>query len=288
MALRDIEPGIGNGSCAAAVYQSKPAYVYDTSVDRRWKHSRDLASDFNICSCWSMPVFNRDGKVIGSFALSSFEHRSPSTFHDRLLKMCSSLVSILLERQALRKLSMTDKLTGLWNRVKLDKALIAQRASYTVYQEPYSVLIIDIDHFKRINDTYGHNVGDHVLVAMAEVLNGRVRPRDLVGRWGGEEFMVLLPNADHLESLEIAESIRMAVKNHNFGQAGELTVSIGLCEVNDNLRSLEVIDRADQALYQAKASGRDRVCAFYKSKQTRQPQPTNVVKFPQKPPKAVH
>lgn len=272
--LCNIQPGTGNGSCAAAVHTARPAYVYETSVDRRWKNARLLASDFNICSCWSMPVYNRDGRVVGTFALSSFEHRAPSSFHDRLLKMCSSIVSILLERKELRKVSMTDKLTGLWNRVKLDQGLHAQRASYSIYNEAYAVMIIDMDHFKLVNDTFGHNVGDNVLIDMATILRDHVRPRDLVGRWGGEEFMVLLPNADSDEALEIGESIRMAVKNHHFGQAGKLTVSIGVCEVNDTLRTLEVIDRADKALYKAKTSGRDRVCIFNKHKPSNHP--TNI------------
>ena len=267
--LKDVLPGTGNGSCATAYEHGRPAYVNDTSSDDRWGNARDLANNFKIRSCWSMPVYNRDGRVIGTFALSSFEQRLPSTFHDRLMKMCSSAVSILLERKELRRLSVTDKLTGLWNRVKLDQGLHAQRASYSVYRETYSVMLIDIDHFKRINDNYGHNVGDTVLVEIAKVLRDSIRPRDLVGRWGGEEFMVLLPNSGDGKALEIGENISMAVKNHNFGQAGDQTVSVGICEVKENLRTLEVVDRADRALYKAKASGRDRVCMFYKNKSRR-------------------
>ena len=276
--LEKVYPGTGNGSCATAFEHGRPAYINDTSTDYRWENARELAEGFKIRSCWSMPVYNRDGRVIGTFALSSFEKRLPSTFHDRLLKMCSSAVSILLERKELRRLSVTDKLTGLWNRVKLDQGLHAQRASYSVYKETYSVMIIDIDHFKNINDSYGHNVGDAVLVDIADVLRNSIRPRDLVGRWGGEEFMVLLPNSGDGRALEIGEDIRMAVKNHNFGQAGQLTVSIGVCEVKENLRTLEVVDRADRALYKAKASGRDRVCMFYKNKTKRSSNVVNIKK----------
>ncbi|PWQ92061.1 sensor domain-containing diguanylate cyclase [Leucothrix pacifica] len=272
--LYGVLPNSGNGSCATAFAHGRPAYVNDTSTDDRWRNARDLANSFEIKSCWSMPVYNRDGRVIGTFALSSAKQRRPSTFHDRLLKMCSSAVSILLERKELRRLSVTDKLTGLWNRVKLDQGLHAQRASYSVYQETYSVMIIDIDHFKHINDNYGHNVGDTVLSGIAEVLRDNIRPRDLLGRWGGEEFMVLLPDSGNGKALEIGEEIRMAVRNHSFGLAGDLTVSIGICEVKENLRTLEVVDRADRALYRAKASGRDRVCMFYKNKGKR---PSNIV-----------
>lgn len=265
-----IKPGEGNGSCAMAAFKQDATYVYDTSTDPIWKNIRGLAADLNICSCWSVPVYDRTGKVIGTFALASFEHRSPTTFHERLLKLCSTIVSIMLEREALRQQAMTDRLTGLWNRAKLDKALYAQRASFSIHNDTYAVMLLDIDHFKSVNDQYGHLVGDTVLKEVAEILKQHVRPRDIVGRWGGEEFMILLPNAGNGKALEIAEAIRMGIKNHFFGKAGKITMSIGVCEVSEKLRTLEVVDRADRALYKAKTGGRDRVCMFYKNVQ---PQP---------------
>jgi diguanylate cyclase (GGDEF)-like protein len=125
-------------------------------------------------------------------------------------------------------------------------------------------MLLDIDHFKQVNDQYGHLVGDTVLQEVAAILTKETRARDIVGRWGGEEFMVVLPNAGNGRALEIAESIRMAIKNHFFGKAGHITISIGVCEVSEKLRTLEVIDLADRALYKAKDSGRDRVCMSYK------------------------
>ena len=262
-----IKPGVGNGSCAMAVHNKDATYVYNTFNDPIWENVRDLAADLNICSCWSVPVYNRTGKVIGTFALSSFEHRSPTTFHERLLKLCSTIVSIMLERQELRQQAMTDKLTGLWNRAKLDKSLYAQRASYSLNSETYAVMLLDIDHFKMVNDQHGHLIGDNVLQEVGEILKQHTRARDIVGRWGGEEFMILLPNAGNGKALEIAEAIRMGIKNNFFGKAGNITMSIGVCEVSEKLRTLEIIDRADRALYKAKTSGRDRVCMFYNSVQ---------------------
>lgn len=259
-----IEPGEGNGSCAQAVYKQAATYVYDTSSDPTWRNIRDLAAELGVRSCWSVPVYNRRGQAIGTFALASFEHRAPTSFHERLLKMCSTIVSIMLEREELRKEALTDKLTGLWNRTKLDKALYAQRASYSLNNDTYAVMLLDIDHFKQVNDQYGHLVGDTVLQEVASILKQETRARDIVGRWGGEEFMVVLPNAGNGRALEIAESIRMAIKNHFFGKAGHITISIGVCEVSEKLRTLEVIDLADRALYKAKDSGRDRVCMSYK------------------------
>lgn len=264
--FQGLIPGQYNGSCPAAIHFNKAIYVVDTFNDIRWKDGRELAKDFNICSCWSMPVFNRDGTVMGTFALSSFEHRSPTTFHDRLLKMCSSAVSILLERKKLRRLAMIDKLTGLWNRVKLDKELAAQNNNMTEPNYSYSIMLIDIDLFKSINDTYGHNVGDSVLKELSNILAGEVANEGLVGRWGGEEFMVILPKDSANKAPEIAQKIRQAIQQHIFKTVGQVTVSIGVCVVAHQTRTLEVIDEADQALYQAKKLGRNRVSVHYKNK----------------------
>lgn len=264
--LMGIQPGHYNGSCAAAVYFGKPAYVINTFNDPRWKNNRDLVNDFNMCSVWSMPVRNRDGKVIASFALASFEHRSPTNFHDRLLKMCASAVSILLERKELRKQAMIDKLTKLWNRTKLDSTLSEHREKMSDPDYGYAVMLIDIDLFKSVNDNYGHNVGDSVLVELAEVLRSQIGTDGLVGRWGGEEFMVILTKPSSNRAPEIAQQLRQTIQDHNFKTIGTVTVSIGVCVVAQKTRTLEIIDMADRALYQAKDLGRNRVSVHYKNK----------------------
>jgi diguanylate cyclase (GGDEF)-like protein len=264
--LNGIEPGLCNGTCAAAVYFGKPAYAVNTFIDPVWKNNRDLVNDFNICSSWSMPVKNRDGRVIGTFALASFEHRSPTNFHDRLLKMCASAVSILLERKKLRKQAMIDKLTKLWNRTKLDSTLSEHREKMSDPDYGYAVMLIDIDLFKSVNDNYGHNVGDSVLVELAEVLRSQIGTDGLVGRWGGEEFMVILTKPSSNQAPEIAQQLRQTIQDHNFKTIGTVTVSIGVCVVAQKTRTLEIIDMADRALYQAKDLGRNRVSVHYKNK----------------------
>jgi len=251
---------IGYGSCTAAVLHGKPAYINNAATDYRMSKSLDLVRDFNVCSCWSVPVYNRDGKIVGSFMLSSFEHRTPTTYHDRVMKTCSSIVSIIQERKALRRLSMTDKLTGMWNRVKLDKLLVSQLKAYQRHAETYSLVLLDVDHFKQVNDTYGHNAGDAVLVDLANILKSNVRGNDVVGRWGGEEFMMLLSNSNAIKAQVVAEKMRVLVKQHQFPGVGNVTISLGICEVSRELSVLEMIDCADQALYKAKKKGRDQVC----------------------------
>ena len=264
--LSNLRPDVGYGSCTAAVFHGKPAYIKNAFNDHRTAKAIDMIKDYNICTCWSVPVYDRERNVTGCFMISSFEHRSPTTYHDRLMKTCSSIVSIMQERKALRRLSMTDKLTGLWNRVKLDKLLVSQTAAYHRHAETYCLMLLDVDHFKSVNDTHGHNVGDVVLVELAGILEKTMRANDIVGRWGGEEFMVLLSKSDAAKAEIAAEKIRLAVKQHEFPEVGNITVSIGVCEVNQELSILKMIDCADQALYKAKENGRDQVCVFVPEK----------------------
>lgn len=99
-ALKDLKPGPGGGSCGNAVFRNQPQYVKDTLTDVRWEDLREVARNFNLCSCWSMPVRTASGEAIGTFALSSFEHREPSAFHKMLLDVCAFIVGVVLRRQA--------------------------------------------------------------------------------------------------------------------------------------------------------------------------------------------
>lgn len=99
-ALKGLKPGPGGGSCGNAVYRNQPQFVRDTFNDERWEDIRNIAQDFNLCSCWSMPVRTKEGEAIGSFALSSFEHREPSTFHKMLLDVSAFIVGVVLRRES--------------------------------------------------------------------------------------------------------------------------------------------------------------------------------------------
>ena len=94
-----LKPGVGGGSCGNAVFHKEPQFVEDTFTDSRWENLREVAKDFNICACWSMPIMSSDNDVLGSFALSSFEHRSPSNFHHKLLEIGASVIAKILERK---------------------------------------------------------------------------------------------------------------------------------------------------------------------------------------------
>jgi diguanylate cyclase (GGDEF)-like protein/PAS domain S-box-containing protein len=160
----------------------------------------------------------------------------------------------------LRNLAVTDTLTGVWNR-RHGTELLAADLSARRPGQALSLLMLDIDHFKTINDTFGHQAGDHVLIEIASRLRRSLRGSDMVARWGGEEFVVLLRDCALPDALRLAEDIRAAIAELPFGAMGSLTVSVGVAEARAGEDLTTWLERADQALYRAKRSGRNEVAA---------------------------
>jgi len=164
--------------------------------------------------------------------------------------------------EQLHRLSTTDSLTGAYNRRMFVDLLEKELQRARRYGTVFSLIMFDIDHFKSVNDRYGHDAGDRVLVEVVEVGRQTIRSTDILSRWGGEEFMVLLPQTDEEEALAMGERLRKAIAHHNFADVEVLTVSVGVT----SLRQLDTIDvllkRVDEALYAAKEAGRNRVVAM--------------------------
>lgn len=159
----------------------------------------------------------------------------------------------------LARLASTDPLTQIWNRRQFDSIVAMRTAQSLKSGESLCLLMMDIDHFKTINDTLGHRAGDQVLIELVEVVRGDLRAGDDFARWGGEEFLIILPNSSIKDALLLAEHLRMRVEEHTFERAGKVTVSVGVSE----WKSGEAIDswynRVDRAMYCAKAAGRNNV-----------------------------
>ena len=163
------------------------------------------------------------------------------------------------QNEILKKLSITDKLTSLYNRMKLDSVLQNEFERSKRYGNIFGVILIDIDHFKQINDIYGHQTGDRVLVEIAEILINNIRKVDIVGRWGGEEFLVVCPETGEDGACKVAENLRSSICSYDFSDVGHLTASFGISIFDGADFCESIISKADIALYNSKKSGRNRV-----------------------------
>lgn len=170
-------------------------------------------------------------------------------------------ISQIRRNKRLHKLAMTDELTQVGNRRSILAHCDQVQQQARQHQQPWCLMIADIDHFKLCNDQYGHEAGDEVLIAVAQALQATLRPQDKIGRSGGEEFLLLLPDTAETQALEMAERLRRAVAALAFPRVAQyqVTISIGLTQAGRHEQVREVISRADSALYRAKANGRDQV-----------------------------
>lgn len=174
-------------------------------------------------------------------------------------KTQEALDKLSVAQEELEKLATTDKLTNLNNRVKLDEHLVNELHRAERFQHAFGLIMLDVDHFKSVNDTYGHQVGDSVLVELSNILKTKIRETDIPGRWGGEEFLVICPETDLDGTIKIAEKLRQNIEKATFSTVGQKTASLGVAiyQTGDSIKS--ILARADDALYRAKEKGRNRV-----------------------------
>jgi diguanylate cyclase (GGDEF)-like protein/PAS domain S-box-containing protein len=171
----------------------------------------------------------------------------------------TSIAENITDKKLIEKISQQDKLTQLYNRIKLDKTLEDEMHRYNRYKESFSIIMVDIDYFKAVNDEYGHQVGDSVLKEVATLLKINTREVDIVGRWGGEEFMIILPKTSIDGAMKLAEKLRVEIAGYEFGVVGHKSASFGVGEYTDSDNINTLIKRVDDNLYKAKHTGRDRV-----------------------------
>ncbi|MDB5098066.1 MAG: diguanylate cyclase with sensor [Cyanobacteria bacterium RYN_339] len=219
-------------------------------------------------SLLAVPVVTEQ-QVLGVLALL---HQEPSAFDpgdERLLSILASQAAVAIKNaqlyRATQQLAVTDGLTKIFNRRYFEEQLTAELARAKRHGHTTSLILLDVDHFKKFNDTHGHLLGDQVLQGVARVLQQSTRETDLVARYGGEEFVVILPETPPAAALEVAERIRRNVKSHPFWGRGQtplqVTISLGLSsDPSSAIAPKAFIDSSDICLYQAKKQGRDRVC----------------------------
>ena len=182
---------------------------------------------------------------------------------DHFRRNLESLQSSQRTERRYRDLAQTDALTGLYNRAWCNQVMTAQLAQCVQVGQPVSLAMLDVDHFKQVNDRHGHPAGDVVLKSVADLLRGRFRGTDALARYGGEEFMVLMPATGVQQAQEVLEQVRQALQDLpialDSGETLRCTISIGVAQHQPALTLNELISLADQMLYRAKQTGRNRV-----------------------------
>lgn len=177
---------------------------------------------------------------------------------DAVLWVASNITERHAAEEKLRILSETDALTGLWNRRHFDRTVAAEMERAGRYGHGVHLLIFDVDHFKVVNDTLGHSAGDVVLSEVARLLSNHTRQSDIVARWGGEEFSILMPHATDHAAFETAEKLRKAIEEFEFSHGCRMTVSVGVAKWGGLTESFDsLLARADDALYRVKGAGRN-------------------------------
>lgn len=210
-----------------------------------------------------------EGKVQGVITLSKLGTNQFDENSLRLLQIIAAQAAIAFERaqlyDELRAEAVTDELTQLYNRRNLLNRFHEERARAARNHHTLVALMLDIDKFKRVNDTYGHDAGDAVLRDLASLVRKVVRAEDVVARYGGEEFCILLPEIPVSEAKQVAERLRLLVERHRLPPTAgvdRITVSVGMAIVSTDDREVEVFTRADMAMYQVKHRGGNRVCVY--------------------------
>ena len=221
-----------------------PIYVCTSTTEESllgdWKQDLMIIGAISTLSC---------ALIMSLFILLSNQLRNREA-------MAAELVQ---KNRDLDLLSKTDHLTGIANRNSIETKIMELIGNAKRYDRPFSVILIDIDHFKKINDTYGHSIGDKVLVEFSDTLNRRIRDTDLAGRWGGEEFLIACSESDVKGATELAEELRSVIENNSFGLKSSVTSSFGVSQYKPNEDAKELFRRVDELLYKAKDSGRNRV-----------------------------
>ncbi len=221
------------------------------TLGRDWLKNIDIKKN----DTFKVKLLNREDKEFYYFDIKI----SKIPFSNEFLIIFNDITTIINEKNRAERDAVQDALTGIYNRVKLNKILPDFIFGANKYDKYFSVILFDIDHFKNVNDTYGHSVGDSVLKELTHTIKNSLRDSDMFVRWGGEEFLILLYITHLDDALKLASRLRKSVEERPFLHVGNITCSFGVTEFRAGDTDTILLNRVDEALYEAKNSGRNRV-----------------------------
>lgn len=265
---KEIELNINNAYAAFDIILLKSMYIFTIWFILSFIIIYFIYKDFS----YNIKQIVKESEKIASED-ATFDKRLCYVSHDEFGKIIKSFnifidklhnnhLELKKTKEKLIELSITDQLTGVFNRRKIDEILKFEIKKSNRYHNTFSIILIDIDHFKSVNDTYGHMVGDIVLKEFSTILKNTIRDLDILGRWGGEEFIIVCMQTDLEGATLLAEKLRKKIKHFNFDTVNNKTASFGVATSKRNTTTEELIDLADKALYRAKNTGRDKVVSL--------------------------
>lgn len=271
--------GMETAFCYEISASDQAVVVADASSHRSLGQHRHVAGSPYIRFYASHPVYNSEKALVGRICLVDYTPRPAFREGDKqsladlaalvereleLRSMNASQLDLQKKNKNLRRKSLIDPLIGTWNRGAIMRILTIEAIRCDKAGVPLSLIVADLDYFKKINDTYGHPAGDAVLVKVASRLRSCIRPQEALGRYGGEEFLIVLPGSSHKTAMAVAERMRATIASQPEvigGATLNLTISAGIAstDIFPTATTEELISRADMALYVAKDAGRNRV-----------------------------
>lgn len=259
--LPTTEASLDGTFCRYTLSLGRPVIVPDATKDARFYENPHVVDGPRIRFYAGAPIINCDGLVIGTICAIDKKVRD---FGERETAILVHLAALVMRELELRHEAATDVLTGASSRRAFKDEVAKQLSMAKRHSIPLSCIAFDIDHFKRVNDTYGHAAGDQVLAGVTGAIRSALRQNDSIGRVGGEEFAILLPQTELATAVNVAEKLRRLVKDLRFPGSNPpiaVAASFGVATLGPSDDIETFLNRADQALYQAKRTGRDRVCS---------------------------
>jgi diguanylate cyclase (GGDEF)-like protein len=245
--------------CTHTIQQREPLIIEDAHLDPRFAASPLVVGPPHIRSYAGIPLRTPEGYNVG--ALCAMDTRTRK-FSPADVAILTNFANIVCDELELRTIAQVDHLTGALTRRGFVEQAEREISRFQRYDRPSSLLMLDVDHFKSVNDTYGHGTGDHVLQQITKIAGTMLRPSDVFGRIGGEEFAMLLPETGGNEAVTVAERVRVAISDHPMSLPGggtvHVTASFGVAALSPAFASFQAwFDSADLMLYAAKSAGRN-------------------------------